>query len=453
MHKVLTADALRAELERQGIMTSAQIQRHFGKTQATVSRLLQTLEDELIVIGAARSTRYALAEPIGRFSAVQPIMWVDSFGALHRIGTLNFLAQSRIHVEADGVDMLFAPSPDAALPWFLSGLKAQGFLGRMLAKKLAAEGVSGDPDRWDTRTSLIAALHTYDAPSAFLLGTQGVDNVLPVIPSHNPEAFLDALAADIANTLPVGSSAGGEQPKFLASNTAGESFVVKFSPPRGTPFGERWHDLLCAESISAQVLERAGIAAAQATVIQTPTRSYLLSRRFDRTPQGGRKPVVSIGAAHQGLLKTPFQNWATTAQELHQLKRLSATDAETVNDVLQFGRLIGNTDMHSGNLALYMTGENLKILLNAPFSLAPVYDMLPMRWRPDTINGALEYAPFAVDTTLARAPILAAAREFWSMVSQDERISEGLRGVAKRMMEIIPPPHPTPVKPPIYPEF
>ena len=32
MHKVLTADALRAELERQGIMTSAQIQRHFGKT-------------------------------------------------------------------------------------------------------------------------------------------------------------------------------------------------------------------------------------------------------------------------------------------------------------------------------------------------------------------------------------------------------------------------------------
>jgi hypothetical protein len=318
------------------------------------------------------------------------------------------------------------------LPWFLSGLKAQGFLGRMLAKKLAAEGVSGDPDRWDTRTSLIAALHTYDAPSAFLLGTQG---------------------ADIANTLPVGSSAGGEQPKFLASNTAGESFVVKFSPPRGTPFGERWHDLLCAESISAQVLERAGIAAAQATVIQTPTRSYLLSRRFDRTPQGGRKSVVSIGAAHQGLLKTPFQNWATTAQALYPLKRLSATDAETVNDVLQFGRLIGNTDMHSGNLALYMTGENLKTLLNAPFSLAPVYDMLPMRWRPDTINGALDYAPFTVDTTLARTPILAAAREFWSMVSQDERVSEGLRGVAKRMMEIIPPPHPTPVKPPIYPEF
>jgi hypothetical protein len=63
--------------------------------------------------------------------------------------------------------------------------------------------------------------------------------------------------------------------------------------------------------------------------------------------------------------------------------------------------------------------------------------MLPMRWRPDTINGALEYAPFAVDTTLARAPILAAAREFWLMVSQDMRISKGLRGVAVRMVALM----------------
>ncbi|TVP80016.1 MAG: hypothetical protein EA353_04940 [Puniceicoccaceae bacterium] len=43
--------------------------------------------------------------------------------------------------------------------------------------------------------------------------------------------------------------------------------------------------------------------------------------------------------------------------------------------VERFGELIANTDMHFGNLSYFLPDE-------APYPLAPVYDMLPMQFPP-----------------------------------------------------------------------
>ena len=152
--------------------------------------------------------------------------------------------------------------------------------------------------------------------------------------------------------MPLGSSAGGEQPKFPVINEQGEHLLVKFSPPRGTPFGERWSDLLCAEVLAGEVLQRHGHEAARSEIIQTSTRTYLLSRRFDRIGANGRRHVVSVGAAHMGFIKSAYTDWASTCEALVRQDRLSAQDALRAHDLLQFGRLIGNTDMHWGNAAL-----------------------------------------------------------------------------------------------------
>ncbi|MBK9441185.1 MAG: hypothetical protein IPN53_07675 [Comamonadaceae bacterium] len=90
--------------------------------------------------------------------------------------------------------------------------------------------------------------------------------------------------------------------------------------------------------------------------------------------------------------------------------------------------------MHFGNASLFVAGNTLRDMLKGQFMLAPVYDMLPMRWRPDALIGISDYAPFDVDLALANQTVRHAARDFWQGVSSDQFISWPLKEVAWAMM-------------------
>ena len=51
-------------LAHRGIASSQQLQEATGKSQATVSRLLADLSGQVLTVGRARATRYALPRPI-----------------------------------------------------------------------------------------------------------------------------------------------------------------------------------------------------------------------------------------------------------------------------------------------------------------------------------------------------------------------------------------------------
>lgn len=431
-----SASALIDFLQSHGAASSRQIQATFKISQPTASRLLKQLEDEIIVCGQGKRSRYAFAQPIGHAASQQPIWLTNEGGVAKRIGTLSWLAKSQIHVQGDGFDDIVQASAQALLPWYLSPLRAQGFLGRVLAQQLSPLGIPANPETWDARCALIAALHIHDASGALLLGHESVDpHPRPLsLPADNPEPVLDALAANVAQTLPAGSSAAGEQPKFVALNSLHEPVLVKFSPPLGTPYGERWCDLLCAEVLCNQVLRDHGYAVAESQIVQSSSRTYLLSKRFDRLGALGRRHAVSIGMAHQGFVKDPYVNWAATADVLVRRGKLSASDGEQLHALLQFGRLIGNTDMHSGNASLFVAGASLQEIAQGAFSLAPVYDMLPMRWKPDLMLGMPEYAPFEPDLSRVDPGTRAMAREFWQRLSVQPLVSAALQDVAKTMV-------------------
>lgn len=430
-----TTSTLIQFLRSQGASSSAQLQAALKLSQPTVSRLLKHLDDEIIVCGQGKRTRYALAQPIGQAASQQPLWLTDATGLTTRIGTLSWLAKSQMLVQGDGLDGIFQASAPALLPWYLSPLRAQGFLGRVLAQQLYGLGLPVNPETWDAQCALMAALHTHDAPGALLLGhdNTGTPPLSAVLPADDPGQVLDALAANVAQTLPVGSSAAGEQPKFVALNSQQEPVLVKFSPPAGTPYGERWRDLLCAEVLCNQVLGDHGYAVAQSHIVQSSSRTYLISKRFDRLGTNGRKHVVSIGAAHLGFVKEPYVNWAATADVLVRRGKLSAQDAEQLHALLQFGRMIGNTDMHSGNASLFVAGASLQEIAQGAFSLAPVYDMLPMRWKPDLMLGMPDYAPFELDFSRAAPGIRAMAQVFWQRLSVQPLVSVALQDVAKTM--------------------
>lgn len=416
-------------LTAQGTATSPQLQVLTGKSQPTVSRLLNDLGTQVLVIGRGRATRYALGKSIHGRPPQHPLWWTDESGRRTQIGTLTYLANDTVYVQSPAL----GDYSGAELPWYLSPLRAEGFLGRVAARSMSSLGVESDPARWSLETVLYAALHVHDAPGAMTLGVQ--DDGVPAIRLGAAKLAqnLDEAAAAVASTLPAGSSAGGEQPKFLAYEPGRGHVIVKFSPPARSPGGKRWGDLLCAEHVAGATLLDHGIAAARSRIERTERRTYLISDRFDRLGAQGRRHVVPIGKAHEAFVHGAFRNWAETGFALASRGSLTAREAEDAQMILNFGRLIGNTDMHSGNLGLFASLEGLR---RGRFELAPVYDMLPMRWRPDPLSGTIsDYTPYEPDAGAAQSAASPIARSFWERMAQYEIVSPQLREVAQEMAQ------------------
>ena len=422
--------AVIARLSGGDLLSSVQLQRATGKSQPTLSRALRGLSGQVVALGQGKSTRYGLARSIRGLAAQQPLWWTNRSGATERWGLLTFLAADTVHVSAAGIEV----TTRGRLPWFLAPLKAQGFLGRAWALRL---GLDPDPERWPLEQQLFAALKIDDPTGALSMGEPAGEWV-PEAPVElaGRAAHYDTLAADVTATLlPAGSSVGGEQSKFLTGLASGERVLVKFSPPRGTPFGERWHDLLHAEALALRVLGEHGVSVAKTRIVESATRTYLESLRFDRIgPHGlGRRHAVAIDAVHEAFVTGTRQNWAATCDALVLQRRMSALDAAAVRALFEFGHLIGNTDMHFGNLSLWADDP-----AKPQFTLAPLYDMLPMCWRPDGFHGLQDYAPFEPRRNPAAAEgggtsARSVAQAFWQRASQHGSLSAALRTVAAEM--------------------
>ena len=430
-----------ALLAESGLHTSLQLQAATGASQSSMSRALASLgknaDQGLLVLGRARSTRYALVRSIlGRWPGTQAVFATDAKGQISRWGTLHFLAGEQLVVAAAEAFGCAESITRASLPWFMAPLKPQGFMGRLRAQQLGYASLN--PEQWSLEQTLNALVsQEHDTPGALSLSEN------QAAPSHDaPEdlaqrgVFYDNIAQDVAQTLPAGSSAGGEQPKFVTSVDSApgyERFVVKFSPPRGTPFGERWHDLLHTEHLALTTLAEHGFTVSRSRILESARRTYLESLRFDRVGRLGKRHVIPLSAIHAHFVAGPQQHWAATCSALAQRSLLSQQDAERVNTLRHFGRLIGNTDMHFGNLSL--TPKNLAFGEPPFFTLAPVYDMLPMLWRPNEFRDELGYSNFAVP----QAPLGARhswpdavnmAQVFWSAVADCQSVSIELRRVA-----------------------
>lgn len=390
--EVKLISTIRSLLLQGSDLSAAQLRAATGKSQSSISLALLGLGSEVQKLGAARSTRYALTQDIMGLPACQALRLRRADGDSHNVGTLAFLKSGRLHVRGPGgLEFLTA----GRLPWFLTPLQPQGFLGRELAR--LRPDFPADPDAWSLAQILYMAVnHQSDPPGAFELGVAA--GQLPVVQAPQALAlrlvFYDELTANIHTRLPAGSSAGGEQPKFtslvpVGDNPPGlEHCIVKFTPPRGTPFGERWHALLQLEHLANEVLRAHGMAAAQTRLLHSSQRTYLESVRFDRIGLAGKRHVVPASALHDEFVRQPRRHWVASCEALAAQGLLPADDLRSVALCYLFGQYIGNTDMHFGNLSFFVDDVACPRL-----ALTPVYDMLPMMWRPNIHSGMLELDP------------------------------------------------------------
>ena len=416
--KIDLHEAVAALLARGEPLSAAQLATATGKSQSSISLALGKLGERVHRMGAARSTRYALKKDILGLAAEQSIIFTDSTGSMQNWGLLTHLHGSYVFA---ATPLGYSFSPAARLPWFLTPLRPQGFLGRQYAQ--LRQDFPSDPEQWSlTQILYMVTRYAHNAPGAFDLGSpigRLIDEVSPQIAQRL--AQYDTRAVQVSHNLPAGSSAGGEQPKFMSEYSTDKGWqhcIVKYTPPHGTPFGDRWRALLLLEELALRTLSAHLVKAATTQVLQSNQRTYLESLRFDRVSMDGKQHVVAIAALHDEFVGGSWKNWLHTATALAQKGLITPHELQQIARIFAFGHYIGNTDMHSGNLSFFVDD-----VIAPKFRLAPVYDMLPMMWRPDIHQGTLSDSPvrqqlmptgFAQEQEDARAWAI----EFWEHARQ-----------------------------------
>ena len=361
-------------------MRARQLVEKLQLSQPTLSRAIAALGDEVVRLGAGPSIHYALRDR-ARGIGEAPVYRVSAEGILRELGTL-------IPVRPDGYVMVQSDGKtlhSESLPWWLYDMRPQGYLGRAYASRHAQMlGLPAALNEWNDTHALRALLaHGHDAIGNLLLGNAARDAFLAntgqiAITEAQKQAAYTRRALEAASGDAPGSSAGGEQPKFLAyAETASgpRHVIVKFTAAEDHAVSQRWRDLLLAEHLALHTLHAANISAAQSRIVDAGTQRFLEVERFDRIGEFGRRAVFSLSALDAEFVGMGNAGWAPVAQALVQQGCVEASAGETAALLQAFGVLIGNTDMHAGNLSF--VSEH-----GRPYQLVPAYDMLPMGFAP-----------------------------------------------------------------------
>ncbi|WP_273432569.1 type II toxin-antitoxin system HipA family toxin YjjJ [Chitinibacter tainanensis] len=370
----------------QGPCTARQLAEKAGISQPTVSRALSKLGASIVRIGAGPSIQYAIKDEF-RGLVATPIYRVSSAGKIEELGTL-------VPVRPQGFVMQYVTGKtiySEGLPWWLVDMRPQGFLGRAYASVYAAGlHLPPNPEHWNDAEVLKALLtHGHDNMGNLLIGSEARDRFLNMplpVPVNRAEDY-PVLAKAAALGEAPGSSAGGEQPKFCAYSVLGH-VLVKFTAPTDNPVSERWRDLLLAEHLALEVL---GV---KTEVYDFGGQRFLEVPRFDRAGQLGRVGICSLRALDMEFVGDALAPWPTLVTKLAAVGLLQSSAVSETARLWAFGCLIGNTDMHAGNLS-FIGSEG------GTYQLAPAYDMLPMAFAPRSSGSIIDtLAPATLSTAV-----------------------------------------------------
>ncbi len=450
----ITHEILSQHIRVRGPVSATELAAMLAVNRTTIARTLQDFGDELVTIGAARSTRYLLRRSIRGVGSQWPIYRMEANGRATAWAQAEALHENAWRIEWT------AQTPEWAalftdrhglwpcLPFFLQEIRPQGFLGRIVASRLSRPlQLPDDPRRWkDDDTLVFLQSQGDDLPGNLVLGDEPLRLALAnsadlfgenVVPAHQrAEAYLTN-AQEIAETLPS-SSAGGEQPKFLTTLADADGgfrpVLVKFTAPLDQSAALRWGDLLVCEFHANQVLAQAGLAIRGAELLDAGRRRFLQTTRFDRQGAGGRVGVISLESLTNSLLGTYPRAWTDAAPDLLDAGLIHEDGAARIALLQSFGDLIGNTDMHPGNLSFFLTNS-------LPLAVTPAYDMLPMLWAPGA-QGEITPRRFtpappipAMEEPWRQAAAM--AENFWAAVSADEQLTPDFSRIAAESLATI----------------
>jgi serine/threonine-protein kinase HipA len=174
-----------------------------------------------------------------------------------------------------------------------------------------------------------------------------------------------------------GTSIGGARPKALIDDED-RKLIAKFSSTTDT------YPVVQGEFIAMELARRVGINVAHVKLTTAAGRHALLVERFDRTPDGHRRRLVSALTILE-LTSFPEGRYATYTDLAHRIRGRFADPAPTLREL--FGRIVfnmmcGNTDDHGRNHAAFVDDELM---------LTPAYDICPQARSGETAEQAMAF--------------------------------------------------------------
>jgi DNA-binding transcriptional ArsR family regulator len=429
---------------RNGPASASALTRALEISQPTVSRALRALIADQHVLqlgGRTRGARYALRRMVDEIGSAWPLYRIDEQGVPHEIGPL-YAIERESYVSMTSLNRL--GSTFEGLPYYLQDARPGGFLGRAIPAAYPELGLPSRVVDWtDDHVLIYLTRRGMDSVGDLVLGSEALD--LFLARAHTPTTVAlpergvhyGPLAEAAMAGAPPGSSAQGEHPKFtvcLAEGDRRTHMIVKFSPPRASAAGQRWADLLISEHVAHRVLEANSIRACRSNIIESGERLFLECERFDRIGVAGRRGAVSLFAldtTRYGKL----DNWSASAARLAMDGLLSADDAERIRLLDAFGALTANTDRHFGNVTLFdrYAGH---------LELAPVYDMLPMLFAPQSdqlVQRTFAPTPPTAAWLSVWARAMALAETYWDALVNDLRLSADFRTLCAQSRQALGP--------------
>ena len=436
-------DQLTQLLRRKPGAKAADLAQAASVSLPTMHRMLKELASDAVRIGKAGQTRYYLRRALKGFKGDIPVYAVDAIGGVAQTGSIKLLAPQGTWLDVASmgwpVDGEFALGvwPNG-LPYPLQDMRPQGFLGRLFAQSEGkALGVASNPKEWDDNDVLHILLQRgFDASGNLIIGDTALQMWLDAkaqpVKLLTPQTLARSyvtLAAAVTERGVAGSSAGGEFPKFTAirerSHAQTPHVIVKFSAADTSATVQRWSDLLVCEHLALQAIRTIpGVQSAASRIIQAQSRTFLEVERFDRHGLFGRSPLCSLDTIEAAILSKTSNDWGHAGELVLAQGWVDPHVPALLRSIWAFGKLIGNADMHKGNLS-FVPGATLQV--------APVYDMLPMMYAP-LAGGELPNSAFSPSLPTPKdrdAWLLAypAARSFWHRAALDQRISKAFRDV------------------------
>ena len=445
-------DSLRAVLARQAGVSAPELAAQLGVSIPTLHRMLGEVEGTIVITGRARRTRYALRKGVRADMAEIPLYEIDPAGRAELLSRVSL-----VHPEGSWAPLVGSgwPVPTEArdgfwpgLPYPLYDMRPQGYLGRQFARARHRQlAVSSNPEEWgDEDIAHVLSQTGSDVSGNLILGDRAFERWQastleapePIKPRSLGKAYAALAEQAVAAGVP-GSSAAGEFPKFPAlrelSGSATPHVLVKFSGADASAAVRRWSDLLVCEHLALQCSATLpGGKSALSRVVEHAGRTFLEVERFDRHGAFGRSRLISLATLDAALLGAGTTDWTRLAARLGGAKLLADADVQRIEHLWWFGRLIANTDMHTGNLSF--VPQSLVPQGSARpnhLELAPLYDMLPMLYAP-LPGGEVPARQFEPPLPLPPqraiwAAACAAAVLFWSHAAADVRIGAAFRRV------------------------
>ncbi len=420
-------------------------------SRPVLSRLVAEAGDRVRRVGKARATAYVAT------ALVRPNRWplyrMGPEANMEELGTLHALRGDRFLFEPTGDRPNLMHQVDGpagyfpGLPWFLDDVRPQGFLGRSMAHRLGrALGVPVDLKSWQSRDNLLGILHGGTSIGDLLLGQAAIDRALRDVDAPPDQVDMNrrleiyaVRAKEALDGEDVGSSPGGEQPKFTATVVSAArryAALVKFALPSVNPVGARWADLLTCEHLALTTLREAGVSASRTQLLRRDDHVFLEVERFDRTDVLGRRGFVSLLALDAAFIGEGTRDWGVAGEQLVGQRLITQDAAGAMARLHWFGRFIGNTDMHLGNIGFHLIDRG-------PLPLCPAYDMLPMYMAPSAQSGNIRaLAPVSINAPgrSGQAPFIAWAAplavQFWQQVAEAE-VAADIQAVARQNMDVV----------------